>query len=73
MSKTYNVYIIFTKDYQIWIQKTKMKVQTTEWQNATKGGNHKLQKAKQVQTKANLLSQSYWLPTWHQPVFFKNC
>ena len=56
------------KGLTIWIQVTKVKIQTTAGKMLQKGVMDKLQKAKQVQAKVNLQTQSCWLPAWHKPV-----
>ena len=43
-------------------------MQATAGKMLQKGVMDKLQKAKQVQAKVNLLIQSFWLPAWHKPV-----
>ena len=47
-------------------------MQATAGKMLQKGVMDKLQKAKQVQAKVNLLIQSFWLPAWHKPVSKKN-
>ena len=65
MAKTYNVQNYVYKGLPIMT-----KVKNTDYcrQNATKGVTHKLQKAKPVQAKVNLLIQSCWPPACHKPV-----